>query len=246
MDLVDFVDQEMKLTTTPGIYLNIPNAGYAGEGKGLSGRQLEKVLDSTTNYFEDYPACNAANSRIDTFFTSEDVVETRRYIPSDRSRDVARQWISRVREMYLKRLPAADLDEPFTRCLAECGWGSDIRLGATAHPTNIDTTYLFAPYNVLTRMAGFPEPLQLALFLIWTKDVELCRIAEIVGHILCSTFWFEGGLNSYWAGGSSPVGACMLLLHCTCFSPSVSSLASANPSITPPILLLLHECHDIS
>ena len=242
MDLVDFVDQEMKLTTTPGIYLNIPNAGYAGEGKGLSGHQLEEVLDSTTNYFEDYPACNVANSRIDTFFTSEDVVETRRYIRSDRSVEIAREWITRVREMYLKRLPDADFDEPFTRCLVECGWGVSMTLRAASHSANANTTYLFGPYNALTRMAGFPEPLQLALFLIWTKDADLCRIAEIVGHILCSTFWFEGGLNSYWAGGSSPAAACMLPLD----PPSVSSLASANPSITPPILLLLHECHDIS
>lgn len=230
MDLVAFVDEEMKLTSTPGIYLILPNAGE-GKGKCLSGRQLQDALNSIEQYFNNYPADNDKNSKIDTFFTSDEVVHERRWGRSETSKIVAREWIAKVKRIYLERLPDTDLDEPFTRCLAECGWGSDIRLGATAHPTNIDTTYLFAPYNVLTRMLGFPEPLQLTLFPIWTKNVELFRIAEIVGYILCSTHWFEGGLNASWAGDFSHIEACMLLPDCTCPPPSVSPLASATPPI---------------
>ena len=189
----------------------VANTSFAAGGKCLSGRSLKDVLDSAELYFEDDPADHDQNSSIDAFFKgSEDILE-RRWGKSERSKIIANEWISRVKEMYLKGLPDADLDERFTRCLAECGWGADMSLRAASHASNTNTTYLFAVYNVLTRRMGFPAPLQLALFPIWTKKVELCRIAEVVGHILCSTYWFDGGLNASWAGGFGPgsIEACM-------------------------------------
>ena len=196
----------------------IADSGLAVAGESLSGRHLKDVLDSVERYFKDDPANQGANSKIDTFFDGGEETLGRRWGKSERAQTVAKEWIARVKEMYLQGLQDADLDERFTRCLAVCGWGVDMTLRAGYHPTNVDTTHLFAPYNALTRSLGFEEPLQLTLFPIWRKKAELCRTAEIVGHILCSTYWFEGGLNTDWAGefGHGDIGACMLLRACTC------------------------------
>ena len=229
MDLRRFVDDEMQLVATPGIYLNLPNFGkaqgelssmvcnkqsltFAIEGKCLSGRNLRDVLDSAELYFKDDPADQDQNSKIDAFFEGSGDIAERRWGKDETPKIIAKDWITRVKEMYLHALPDVDLDERFTRCLAQCGWGINMTLRAAAHLTNTSTTYIFAPYNVLTRMRGFPAPWQLALFPIWKKNTELCRITEILGHILCSTYWFEGGLNASWAGsfGDSSVEACML------------------------------------
>ena len=179
---------------------------------------MKSLLNSVELYFKNDPADNCENSEIDTFFTGEEEILDRRWGKSERSKIVAGEWIARVKEMYLQGLPDADLDEPFTRCLAECGWGLNMFMRAGGHTTNDNTTDLFALYNVLTRKLGFPAPLKLTLFPIWTKKVDLCRVAEILGHILCSTYCFEGGLNLDWAGDFGPerIAACMLLRVCIC------------------------------
>ena len=174
---------------------------------------MKDALNSIELYFKDDPLDHDENSKIDAFFTGDGEILERRWGKGERSKIVVEEWIARVKEMYLEELPGVDLDEHFTRCLAECGWGLNMTLRATDHPINADTTYLFAPYNVLTRRLGFPTPLQLTLFPIWTKKVELCRIAEVVGRILCSTYWFEGGLNTDWAGGVGDIEAYKPYLH---------------------------------
>ena len=238
MDLQLFVNNQMGLVETPGIYLSLPNYGkdkgkvssmvcnttftkqlliFAAEGKCLSGRQLKGVLADMDDYYEDSPADEDKNRKIDAFFTGAKEIAERRWGKDETSKTTAKDWIGRVKEMYLQGLPDADLDERFTRCLAQCGWGNNIALQAAAHTTNVDTTDLFAPYNALTRRVGFEAPLQLTLFPIWKKKAELCRVAEIVGHILCSAYWFEGGLNTYWAGDvGADIQAGMLLRICTC------------------------------
>lgn len=50
---------------------------------------------------------------------------------------------------------------------------------------------------------GFPEVWQLALFPVWERDPKLARIAEVVGSILCSSYWCYGGLNIIEAGYSN-------------------------------------------
>ncbi|KAL8794921.1 MAG: hypothetical protein Q9195_002503 [Heterodermia aff. obscurata] len=205
LELQAFVDEEMKLTHTPGIYINLPSFGKSNEGKSLSGRQLGEVLDSVERYIENLPEDMVENSDTDNFFKKGEVTSERRFAKTARSKIITEQWIARVREMYLEGLPPTDLDKPFTRGLVECGWGVNMSIRAGAHPTNHNTTYLFALYNVFTRMRNFQSPLQLALFPIWTQKLELCKIAEIVGHILCSTHWFDGGLNASWAGGFSGI-----------------------------------------
>ena len=188
----------------------------------MSGRHLRDVLDSAELYFKDDPADQDQNSKIDAFFDGSEDIAERRWGKDETSKIIAKDWIIRVKEMYLQGLPDADLDEPFTRCLAQCGWGNNITLRAEAHPTNVDTTDLFAPYNALTRKLGFDAPLRLTLFPIWKKQADLCRVAEIVGHILCSTFWFEGGLNASWAGSfdDKSIEACMLCHPKSSTSPS--------------------------
>ena len=49
--------------------------------------------------------------------------------------------------------------------------------------------------------------MQLVLFPIWKDDPELKKIGEILGSVLCSSYWIYGGLNYAWAGGSVNVTA---------------------------------------
>lgn len=44
------------------------------------------------------------------------------------------------------------------------------------------------------------EPSQLILFPIWDLDVELRKVGECLGSVLCSSYCFYGGLNYHLAG----------------------------------------------
>lgn len=208
-ELKTFVEEEMQLQSTPGIYLNLPNWGKAKGGKCLSARQMGEAVSSMGIYFDNRAGFERANQEIDGYFTGANPV-IRQFGGSPRSSQVVKQWLLRIEGMYVSHVDEEDIDEPFTHCAAECGWHRDMRYRASAHTTNIETQYLFGVYNIITQKLGFPDPLQLTLFPIWEKNYNLCRIAEMVGHILCSTYWFEGGLNPYWAGEfeDNAVAAC--------------------------------------
>ena len=201
-----FVQEEMHWTSTPGIYLNLPNWGKVKGGKCLNARQMDETTSSVKIYFEDHLSSRQANEDIDVYFSGSATVE-RRY-GDTRASEIAKEWISRIEKMYLNHSDDDDDQEPFTHCAGECGWGGDMRNCASEHTNNKSTNYLFGVYNVVTRKHGYPEPMQLSLFSIWENNLELCRVAEIVGHILCSTYWLEGGLNPSWAGNFGESTAC--------------------------------------
>ena len=90
----------------------------------------------------------------------------------------------------------------------EIGWAQDIYTRLKTHVNNTSTTPLFGLVNAISRQftaeggAAFPPPMQFVLFPIWKDDVDLKKIAEILGSVLCSSYWIYGGLSYAWAGGS--------------------------------------------
>ena len=89
----------------------------------------------------------------------------------------------------------------------EVGWAQDINIRLKDHVNNNSATPLFGLVNAISRQsaidggAAFPPPVQLILFPIWEDDEDLKKIGEILGSVLCSSYWIYGGLNDAWAGG---------------------------------------------
>lgn len=114
----------------------------------------------------------------------------------------------------------------------EVGWAQDINTRLKAYVNNNPTTPLFGLVNAISRQstaeggAAFPPPMQLVLFPIWKADPELKNIGEILGSVLCSSYWINGGLNYASAGGSVNVTSTDLEVD-TC----VNSAENFNPRI---------------
>ena len=86
--------------------------------------------------------------------------------------------------------------------------GQAIRVSHRAkdHLENTGTNAMFGFMNAWTRyrcITPFPAPAQFLLFRVWRKDNNLLNMAEIVGSILCSSYWYMGGLNPQMAGGGT-------------------------------------------
>ena len=181
----------------------------------MTGREVQEVTSSVQKYFDNDPKYVDENEAIDALFTprrADDDPAARRFRSSDTVKKTIAEWILKIESMYLANLPSKEFGENFVHCATECDWGNNMSGRARAHLLDQGTSYIFAVYNAITRQLGCPPPKQVALFLIWMRDPDLCNIAEIVGNILCSTLWIEGGLNCEWPGGfgDSVVTASML------------------------------------
>ena len=93
------------------------------------------------------------------------------------------------------------------RCPAEVGWGNNMEVRVADHPSNDNTARLSFLYNAITSQEGFTSVQSWVLFPIWENNLTLCKVAEIVGQILLSSHWFDGGLNCSWAGAMEEVTA---------------------------------------
>ena len=223
-DVKAFVNRHMK-THTPyaGIYVNIPTrapppgglalSGMTGEGEFLSFDEVELLIKRVERYIANKPADYAENSKVDYFFKASkpgtDLSE-RRFGPGN-SRSNARwqEWLDELRSIYCKNVPVSERSTPFRRCPMEVGWSQDIPKRLKDHIGNGSTTAIFGVVNAMTRQPttqegfAFPGPWQLALFSVWKRDIDLARVAEAVGSILCSSYWCYGGLNILEAGYSN-------------------------------------------
>lgn len=199
-----YVRDHMSLANWPGIYLNIL---HDHGGRWLSSQRMSKVLDILDQYVDGDGSGipTAMQIQIDQRISPWKRVENRlRWLTSDRASTILKDWIQNARETYCSNV--ADLTEPFISCPTEVGWATDVKDRCKAHLRNTGTTYTFGLLHAVLRQPppsgpGFPPPLQVLLFPVWKRDESLCRVAEIVGALLCHSYWYLGGLNPFFAGG---------------------------------------------
>lgn len=215
-----FVVGEMtprEMSPMAGIYINIarrsdlvlPQQVDPHAGKWLTSNQVKSLIDKVEVYVANKPDAQSltTNASIDNAvgrFNSQHKTDRRFSLDSSQSRSRVLEWVKTIESQCWTNINPGDRDIPFLRCPMEVGWAQDNN-GATAP--------LFGLVNAISRLpikdggAAFPKPLQLILFPIYKDDGDLKRIAEILGSVLCSSYWIYGGLNYAWAGGSVNVTA---------------------------------------
>ena len=218
-----FVNAEMvpkEISTTAGIYINIarrvniapPPQVDPHAGKWLTPRQVKSMLDMVETYLANKPDPQSVmiNTNIDNAVSrfSPQSSSDRRFPVSFQYRARVQEWMNVIESQYWTHIHPNHLDLPFSRCLFEVGWAQDINTRLKAHVNNASTTPLFGLVNAISRLpvkdggAAFPKPMQLILFPISKDNDALKKIAEILGSVLCSSYWMYGGLNYAFAGGS--------------------------------------------
>ncbi|KAK0510737.1 hypothetical protein JMJ35_007169 [Cladonia borealis] len=207
-----------------GIYVNIarrskiglmPNVIDRNAGRWLTSNQVKRLIQKVEIYLANKqdPNSLAWNSAIDNAFgrfNPSSSATGRRFTlpPNSASAAKVKEWLEIIEHQYCTNIDQSDLDIPFRRCPMEIGWAQDIGSRLKAHISNNNTTPLFGLVNAISRQsiveggAAFPSPMQLILFPIWKDDMDFKKIAEILGSVLCSSYWIYGGLNYAWAGGS--------------------------------------------
>ena len=219
-DVREFVNRHMK-THNPyaGIYVNIPTrapppgslafSGTTGGSEFLSSDEVERLIERVERYVANKPADHAENTKVDYSFKAPKTVpepSKRRFSPENPR---WQEWLNELRGIYCRNVPTTERSTPFRRCPMEVGWSQNIPKRLKDHIENSSTTAIFGVVNAMTRQPttqdgfGFPEPWQLALFAVWKRDAQLARVAEVVGSILCSSYWCYGGLNMTEAGYST-------------------------------------------
>ena len=218
-EVKSFVIRHMKNSVPhAGIYVNIPTrspgpgslplSGVPGRGEFLSSDEAERLIQRVERYIANKPADHAENSKVDYHFKTPRVTPERRFC-SENPNQKWQEWLQEFRSIYCRNVPASERYTHFQRCPMEVGWSQNVRRRLKDHVENGSTTAIFGVVNAMTRQPttqggfGFPEVWQLALFPVWKRDPKLARVAEVVGSILCSSYWCYGGLNINEAGYST-------------------------------------------
>ena len=180
-------------------------------GKWLKYNEIENLLDKMKAYIANDQADYQDNFAIDRAvpgWQGKCTLTDRRYPVSGDTTEKIRGWIELTRREYCNNVDPHQQQERFLRTPMEVGWAQNIPRRLKHHVDNASTTTLFALVNAITRLRvtaefRFPPPQQLMLFPVWyDPSKELFKVAEILGSILCSSYWFYGGLNHTLAGGS--------------------------------------------
>ena len=206
-DVRRFVVKHMQPEETPGIYVNLlHNADF----RWLSSQDVKALIARLERYLEVEPTGlpRADQRAVDTRFgvwNSESKKSKVRWLQAGRAEGIIREWIETVMEIYCKN--PTDTTTAFRMGPAEVGWAINIKARCKQHAINSSTTYIWALLNAICRESkssggfAFPKPMQLVLFPIWERDEMLCKVGEVVGSMLCSSYWYLGGLNCFHAGG---------------------------------------------
>lgn len=202
--IISYVNDHMPLEDWPGIYINVL---HDHDGRWLSGDNMSRTLNILEQYVQGGWSRDPTSLQIqiDNQLSEWAAEEQKiRWLPSDRAKLVLKDWIQNARKIYCSDV--TDPTEPFLSCPTEVGWAVQVKSRCKQTLTNTDTPYLFGLLNAVLRQSqpdgpGFPPPLQVLLFPVWKRDEAICRIAEIVGSLLCQSYWFLGGLSCEYAGG---------------------------------------------
>ena len=221
IDVRSFVNCRMNTHTTyAGIYVNIPTrsprprslplSGVPGRGEFLSSDEAERLIQRVERYIADKPADSMENSDVDCCFTAPKLAPFRKFCAKNPNANW-QEWLQEFRSIYCRNVPVSERSTQFQRCPMEVGWSQDVKKRLRDHRENGSTTAIFGVVNAMTRQQAnkggfdFPEVWQLALFPVWRRDPKFARVAEVLGSVLCSSYWCYGGLNISEAGYSTIV-----------------------------------------
>lgn len=167
----------------------------------MSKTQIEQLLAEVELYIADRPADQQRSVKIDKYFEfGWQNKPGRRYCPGDEVRAKFRVWIEAIKSQYCTGLDPSKDAIPSIRCPMEIGWASHVRTRLQAHKNNGSTTHIYGLVNVLTRMLfRFKSPKQFVIFPVW-EPKDMPQIAELLATVLCSSYYYRGGLNHYHAG----------------------------------------------
>ena len=224
--LKSFVDYHMNpVVSYAGIYLNITTrAGRIGYkqlpnqqpsanlmGKWLSSNEVTQMLDRVEMYIGNRKTDEWENTALDNHFlkTSPTTTATSKRRFEWKKEDRIGGWVTEVRRLYCTNIAPADADKPFLRCPSEVGFTGNIPKRLADHVGNASTTPIFGLVNGITQQPAsfrgfdFPTPWGVVVWPLWLRDQRLARVAEAFGHVLCSSYWHEGGFNFHGAGYST-------------------------------------------
>ncbi|KAL8793674.1 MAG: hypothetical protein Q9195_003723 [Heterodermia aff. obscurata] len=205
----DFVDKHMEPRELPGIYVNLLSND---DGHWLSSQDMETLIEKVERYIDVDPSGKPRPDQVavdkrHSNWTPAPNESKLRWLPSsreNRAETIIREWIGQVKILYCTN--PVDPTAAFRIGPSEVGWASNSKVRCKQHMNNSSTTYIFGLLNAICRTPkpigfSFPEPKQFVLFPIWERNEMLCKVGEVVGSLLCSSYWFLGGLNCVQAGG---------------------------------------------
>ncbi len=214
----NFVSTYMNINVSyPGVYVNIltraanqigfksmTSAASSQTGRWLSSSEADRLVERVEKYMANRNSDEAENVAIDNCFLPSAV-----HPKFDPDRKRIREWQAEIRKQYCTNTAPNNVDIGFKRCPFEVGFSQNIRTRCAAHITNRNTTAIFGLVNAITRQSkaqggfAFPEAWQLVLFPLWANNQKLAQVAEVFGSVLCSSYWFWGGMNIHLAGYST-------------------------------------------
>ncbi|KAI4089563.1 MAG: hypothetical protein LQ344_005278 [Seirophora lacunosa] len=216
-DLGDFARTCMQSREAPAIYCmalasNVSQILTANgprprsnPGRWLSPDQNGQLADTCEEYQDDAPTARFLNQSIDSWQRK------------DRWPGPGRRWTSRsfqnwlqcFRDLYCENIDPAKTTTPWVKCPFEVGFAVNTSARLRQHATNSNTNSIWALVHAIARLSpsssgfGLPAPKQWELFVLFEDDEPYAQLGEIVGSMLCSSYWLHGGLNPVYAGSAS-------------------------------------------
>lgn len=203
----EYVKDHMQLGYSPGIYLNILRDS---SGRWLSSSDMDRFLNIMSKYLNSGGSGKPSAEQVEIDnrlspwrYQEKPMGKKVRWLQDPSQELVVGQWIEQARKAYCNN--AISPDKPFLSCPMEVGWATEPVSRCRGHMSGTSTNPLFGlAYSILNmpRPEGFsfPEPMQLLLFPVWKREALLGRNAEIIGSLLCYSYWFHGGWNGDFAG----------------------------------------------
>ncbi|MCJ1479123.1 hypothetical protein MMC13_007807 [Lambiella insularis] len=214
-----FVSIHMASISRAGIYINIlarggnplqlPGGGTKHDiGMFLNGNEMTQMTDFLDQYLTINPTSNAAALAFDAHFPTGDskvlklilTPQLRRYATNDRAKNKLNRWRDIAKQQYLDRLPTAQGNTYFKRCLTEVGYSLDVTRRLASHKKNTDTTYIYAflhawTTHCMSQAQRFPPVRQYTVFPLWQRSLNQAKVGEFGATVLTSSLIDNGGLN---------------------------------------------------